>query len=189
MGTSVNHRSPRTTNWRAVDISYTNPDISIQRTVQEIWRASVNDDFGLANHLGDPLVAQCIDILQSARSSTEASQKIGRAIALSGNASLAGDIARRAAIVAFGETDKTQSFIRSVFSEASNYLVSRDIPGFVGLSEKLRTVNDATVFKGAVIDEVVSKVSSVPLPSQKLSDPKIWSTFVSNVVRNLIRDK
>lgn len=189
MGTSVNHRSPRTTNWRSVDISYTNTDITLQRTVQEIWRASLNDNSGLANSLGGPLVAQCIDILQTASSSSEAAQKIGRAIALSGSASLAGDIARRAAVIAYGEVDRTRGFIQSIFSEASNHLISRDIPGFVGLSEKLKTVTDATSFKGAILREVNSNVATIPLPSQRISDPQIWNTFVSNVIRNLTRDK
>jgi hypothetical protein len=94
MGTSMSQRSPSTTNWRAVDTAYQNPDVSIERTVQEIWRASANDNKGLANSLGEKIVAQSIEIVRNAQSSAEAAQQIRRLVAFSGNASLAADIAQ-----------------------------------------------------------------------------------------------
>jgi len=189
MGTSMNQRSPRTTNWRAVEAVYSNPKISIQRIVQEVWRASVNDDSGLANTLGKPIVSRSIDILQIAKSSSEAAEKIRREVALSGDSSLAGDIAQRAAVIAFGEDNKIQSFIRTVFTEASNYLVSRDIPGYVGLTDRLRTVQDVASLKTAILSEVAAKVDSIPQPARNLNDPVTWNSYVTDVVNILTRDK
>jgi len=189
MGTSMNQRSPRTTNWRAVETAYQTPDITVQRTVQEIWRASANDDKGLANNLGTPIIAQCIDVVRNAQSANDAVQQVNRLIAISGQASLAADIAQRAAVLSFGEDDKTRSFVRSVFAEASNYLISRDIPGYVGVGGKLNTVQDATSLKISIMREVASKVDSVPFSSRNISKPKTWNAFVNNIVNILIGGK
>jgi len=187
MGTSVNQRSPKTANWSAVDTAYMHPGVSLQRTVQEIWRASANEpDGGLVNDLGQPIIAQCVEFVKSANSPIEASQKIRRLMVSSGQASLVGDIANRAAIISFGTgEDRINSFVKSLFSEASNYLVSRDIPGFVGLTEKARTVRDVTALKTSIIHEVVSKIATVKMPIGDLSEPSTWKSFVSSITSQL----
>lgn len=189
MGTSTSQRSPSTTNWRAVDAAYQNSEVSIQRTVQEIWRASANDDMGLANSLGNKIVAQCVEIVQNAQSPAEAAQQVRRLVALSGSASLVADIAQRAAVLSFGDKNRVENFVRSVFAEASNYLISRDLPGFVGISGRLKTVQDATSFKSSLLAEVTSHVTAVPRPVENLSDHQAWNGFVENVVRRLIEGK
>jgi hypothetical protein len=187
MGTSVNQRSPRTANWSAVETAYTHLDISLQRTVQEIWRASSNEqDRGLVNDLGQPIIAQCVDIVRNANSPIEAGQKIRRLMVLSNQASLAGDIANRAAVGSFGKGgNPIDAFVVSLFSEASNYLVSRDIPGFVGLTDKVRTVRDVAEFKSSIIQEVVSKVTIVKKPQGDLSNPRTWKTYVDEITAQL----
>ena len=187
MGTSTNQRSPRTPNWKAVEVAYTHPDISIQRTAQEVWRAAANEvDGGLVSGLRSPIVAQCLEVVQTSRSSIEAAQKVRRLLALSGQASLAGEIAQRAVIIAHEiKGDRTNSFVRSLFSEASNYLVSRDLPGLVGLSARVRTVQNATALKSSIVNEVSSNVDAVPKPTGKLSNPKTWQKFVNIVVDHL----
>lgn len=187
MGTSTNQRSPRTPNWKAVEVAYTHPGASIQRTAQEVWRAAANEfDGGLVSSLSSPIVAQCLEVAQTSRSTIDAAQKVRRLLALSGQASLAGEIAQRAVIIAREkEGNRINAFVRSLFSEATNYLVSRDLPGFVGLSDRVRTVQIATVLKSSIINEVSSNVDAVPKPSGKLSNPKTWQKFVNNVVDNL----
>lgn len=187
MGTSVNQRSPRTANWSAVEAAYLHPDISLQRTVQEIWRASANEqDGGLVNDLSKPIIAQCVDIVRNVNSPIEAGQKIRRLMVLSQQASLAGDIANRAAVGSFGTSENPiDSFVSSLFSEASNYLVSRDIPGFVGLTDKVRTVRDVADFKSSIIQEVVSKVAAVKKPEGNLSSPRNWKMYVDEITAQL----
>ena len=187
MGTSTNQRSPRTLNWKAVEVAYTFPDIPIQRTAQEIWRAAANEsDGGLINSLGSPIIAQCLEVVQTSRSAIDTAQKVRRLLALSGQASLAGEIAQRAAVIAHEiKVNRTSAFVQSLFSEASNYLVSRDLPGFVGLADKVRTVQNATALKSSIIKEVSSNVDSVPKPTGKLSSPKTWQKFVNKVVDHL----
>jgi len=187
MGTSTNQRSPRTSNWKAVDVAYTHPGATIQRTAQEIWRAATNEvDGGLVSGLQSPLIAQCLEAVQTSRSATDAAQKVRRLLALSGQASLAGEIAQRAAVIAHEiKGNRTNAFVKSLFSEASNYLISRDLPGYVGLADRVRTVQNATALKTSIINEVSSKVDSVPMPAGKLSSPRTWQKFVNKVVDHL----
>lgn len=191
MGTSTNQRSPRTPNWKAVEVTYTHPGATVQRTAQEIWRAAANEpDGGLISTLSNPIIAQCVDVVQKSQSATDAAQKVRRLLALSGQSSLAGEIAQRASIIAH-ETkgNRTNAFVRSLFSEASNYLVSRDLPGFVGLADKVRTVQNAAVLKSAIMKEVSSNVDTVPKPSGKLSNPRTWQKYIKSVVNHLTGTK
>lgn len=187
MGTSTNQRSPRTPNWKSVEVAYTFPNIPVQRTAQEIWRAATQEpDGGIVSGLRSPVVAQCLEIVQNSRSATDTAQKVKRLLALSGQTSLAGEIAQRAAVIAQqSKENRTNAFVKSLFSEASNYLVSRDLPGFVGTADKVRTVQTATALKTSIIREVSTNVSSVPKPSGKLTSPGNWQKFVNSVVDHL----
>jgi len=182
----MNQRSPKTTSWRSVDAAYLNPDVSIQRTVQELWRASANDEHGLANSLGSKVLAQCVEIINNAQSAVDAAQRVRRLVALSGSSSLAADIAQRAIVLSFTNQNRIENFVRAVFTEASNYLVSRDLPGYVGVGSRLRTVTDIAVFKSSVISEVASHVDSVPYPTGNLGEHQTWNKFVDSVVSRLI---
>ncbi len=187
MGTSTNQRSPRTPNWKSVEVAYTHPGITIQRTAQEIWRAAVNEpNGGLVSGLRSPIIAQCLEVVQTSHSATDAALQVKRLLALSGQASLAGEIAQRAAVITHeSKGNRTNAFVKSLFSEASNYLVSRDLPGYVGSAKRVLTVQDATALKSSIIREVSSNVNSIPKPSGKLSSPRNWQKFVNNVVDHL----
>lgn len=186
MGTSVNQRSPKTPNWQAVGVVYSNPDIPVDRAVEEIWRASSNEATGgIVDSLSAPVVAGCVGIVENAKSSLEAVQRIRQLITSTGKATLAVDIAQRAAILSFGKAENRQDvFVQALFSEASNYLVSRDIPGYVG-SEKLRTVKELIAFKTSVLQSVASSVATVSLPKRNLADPKTWRRVVNQIVDRL----
>jgi hypothetical protein len=69
--------------------------------------------------------------------------------------SLGTEIAKRALVQSFAQDDRSSAFIRSLLSEATAYLVSRDLPSFVGEgTEHLATITDAARFKALVIDSV-----------------------------------
>jgi ABC-type uncharacterized transport system auxiliary subunit len=69
--------------------------------------------------------------------------------------SLGTEIAKRALVQSFAHDDRSSAFIRSLLSEATAYLVSRDLPSFVGEgTEHLATIRDAARFKASVIDSV-----------------------------------
>jgi hypothetical protein len=152
MGTSISQRSPATPSWHAVTAAYNSDVIPIPRIVQELWRAATNQPTGnLAADLGAPIIARCFAIALNAPSREEALFSAGREVALSGQASLAADLAQRAVVLSFrpGE-DRASAFVQSLFSEARSYLVSRDLSGYVGMSERLHTVSDAIAFKNEI---------------------------------------
>lgn len=188
MGTSVSHRSPTTSNWNAVAASYTSGQIPVDRVVKEIWRAATNQPAGdLANDLSKPIISQCLKIALIADNPKQAFRDSSRQIALSGEASLAADLAQRA-VVKSSRTriDRTEAFVQSLFSEAADYLVSRDIPGFVGIGDRLKTVRDAIVFKEKVRNRVAEVVSIIPRPRRLQDDPGNWKKYVETVVSALV---
>lgn len=187
MGTSINQRSPNTPNWRAASTAYTNRSISIERAVQEIWRAATNQPVGdLSRDLGKSIVAECLRIAVDSASREEAIQKANLVVAFSGQASLAADIAQRAVVQSFRTSeDRAGAFTAALFAEAGNYLVSRDLPGYVGHDGRARNVSEAIRFKGEIKRQIAARVAEVPRPPDMVSHG--WEGYVSRVVNQLKR--
>ncbi|MBN1316518.1 MAG: hypothetical protein JXA42_13665 [Anaerolineales bacterium] len=187
MGTSMNQGSPRTPNWRAASIAYISDSIPLERAVQEIWRAAENQPEGnLPEELANPIVAKCLEIAKSAQTHNEASHDSRRAIAISGQASLAADIAQRAVVQSFqSKENREKAFAQALFSEAIDYLVSRDLPGYVGVGGRVKTVSQAIEFKNAIRSQVIRVINEIPQPSGLKSDPSIWRKYVFQVVSHL----
>jgi hypothetical protein len=145
LGTSVNQRSPDTLNWRAVQATYEDASISIERVLQEIWRAASGREFeNISTMLAEPIVFRLRDIALNAKSPIEAAALGGREIAQSKQTSLVADIALRAAVQAATTSNPAQSYSERVFAEASNYLISRDLPSFAA-SAAVREVGIPTI--------------------------------------------
>jgi hypothetical protein len=108
-----------------------------------------------------------------------------RTVVKSDHVSLAADIAQRAAIRSAGDTDnRAMSFAKALFAEASNYLVSRDLPGYIGPAGRARNISEAVQLKGAVRQEVEGIVSRGPQPPTS-GDSSAWSAYVKVVVEQL----
>lgn len=187
MGTSVSQRSPSTPNWRVVEKGYIRDDIPIERITQELWRAAINQPEGnLLRDLSEPIIAQCIQIVERANTRNEALNNIRHEISKSGQVSLATEIAQRAAVQAFLSTeDRTNAFVHSLFSEAGNYLVSRDISGFIGLG-RLSSVSDAIAFKKDVKQRISVMVKEVRPPSRDFTNPGVWKEYSGRIVNHLV---
>ncbi|MDD5368036.1 MAG: hypothetical protein PHQ40_03030 [Anaerolineaceae bacterium] len=186
MGTSVSQRSPSTLNWHIVETGYTKEEIPIDRLTQEIWRAASNQPEGnLFSDLSAPLIARCVHIVESSTNRIEAIQLIRLATVQSGSTSLAVEIAQRAVIPAFQSgVDRTGTFVRSLFTEAGNYLVSRDMPGFIGKG-RVNNVSDAIVFKNDIRRNIAQKVSEVSTPAGNISNATVWKDYVDRIVLHI----
>lgn len=185
MGTSVSQRSPKTTNWGVVDVGYSTEQMPIERLATELWRAATNQGpTDLAVGLASSVVSECLYVALQASSREEAAISTGRAVALSGQASLAADIAQRAAVRSVGmEGDRAMNFARALFSEAGNYLVSRDLPGFIGPAGRAKTVSEAIRLKGEIRAQIDSVVAQGPLPPR--GEGAMWREYVNQVVSRL----
>ena len=185
MGTSVSQGSPSTPNWQAVQATYSSPTVPIERTVKELWRAADSqDEENLARDLRAPIVAECLRITLASSSRAEAIRNVSRAVAFSGESSLAAEIAQRAARSFSDAGSSAGAFAKAVFSEAGDYLASRDLPGFVGLSEKIPKVSDLIALKESIRERIADVVEEVELPEQAYA-AEGWSNYAARVVSTL----
>ncbi len=183
MGTSVNQSSPRTLNWSAAQAGYRDATIPIARVASEVWRAALNQETGnIAQLIAQPIIARLGDVAVRAQSAADVSRETTRAIAQSKQSSLATDIARRAAVQSAGAKDRFATYTERIFAEATAYLVSRDLPGFVG-SGRARTVADSTEFRAAIVSHVADLARAVERPSTM--DARSWAKYVNTVVERL----
>lgn len=184
MGTSVNQPSPNTINWKAAQVTYQDPNAPIERVLREIWRAATSQPEGnLAVLLAEPIVARLRDIVAAGGDASEIGMAATREIALSRQASLAADIAHRAAVQSASAENPAQAYSERLFAEASNYLLSRDLPGFVGNVGRNRTVAQSFEFKRTVLDAATRAVQQVPEP--RSSTPDDWRAYTESVVHFL----
>lgn len=185
MGTSVNQASPRTLSWNVVKAGYRSPAVPVARLVSEVWRAALNQTTdNMAQLLAQPVVARLGELATQARSSTDLARKTSQMLAQSKNSSLAADIARRAAIQSVGSRDRANTFSERVFAEATSYLVSRDLPGFVG-GDRARTVAESLKFRADLAGHVASLAREIGGPRRLDSDT--WARHVQTVIDGLRR--
>lgn len=186
MGTSVSQSSPSTPNWQAAQATYYSPEIHIERTVKELWRAADSEaDENLAKDLQAPIVAECLRITLTSSTRTEAVRNVARMVASSNESSLAAEIARRAAARSFsGAGSSAAAFARAIFSDAGDYLVSRDLPGFVGISEKIPKVSDLMDLKKDIRDRIAEVVEGVDMP-EEANIVEGWSDYADRVIASL----
>lgn len=187
MGTSVSQRSPDTHNWRAVSASYLSDNFTVERINQEIWRAATNQPTGnLPMSMSEPIIAECLATVMDSSSAEEAARNITRLIAVSGETNLASDIARRAAVTSFLEPgNRRTNFIRSLFSEAVDYLVSRDLSGYVGQGDRIRDVSSSIVFKNDIKRVVERIIDENPAQGNIETNVENWKTYIISQITNL----
>jgi hypothetical protein len=157
----------------------------VERVAAEIWRAAGNQPKGnIAELLARPIVATVGELISSARSAAELVQKYAFVVADSKQASLATDIARRAAIQSFGASQPFKAYAERLFSEATSYLVARDLPGFVGIG-RAKDVSQSLDFATQIANHASTVAAAVNLPRQVT--PESWAAHVRNVVDALRR--
>jgi hypothetical protein len=187
LGTSISHHSLSTNSWRAVAATYKSQSITTERVVQEIWRAATNQPSGnLKADLCAPIIARCLEVTLEAKSPTEAYHNTSKMIALSGPSTLATDMAKRAAVNSFLKPENRRlSFAGSLFSEAVNYLIARDLSGYVGRGDRIKNVSDAILFKKSIREQVEAIVSKHAIPSGVEREYDKWKAYVESVVSTL----
>jgi hypothetical protein len=188
MGTSVSHPSPKTRNWEAAQATYKSDDFPVERVLREIWRAATNQESGnLAEQLSAPIINRLREITEKGGTTLEVASAINREIALSRQNSLGVEIARRAALQSINAQNRSQAFNERLFAEASNYLVSRDLSGFVGSEFRNKNVTDSIQFKQAVTNAAIQTVKAVET-SSTVSESN-WGEYTSAVIKQITERK
>jgi hypothetical protein len=76
------------------------------------------------------------------------------------------------------------AFAKAVFADAGDYLASRDLPGFVGISEKVSRVSDLMALKASIRERITEVVEDVELP-EGANVVEGWSDYAARIVDNL----
>lgn len=185
MGTSVSQRSPDTPPWEAAREAYEDPDIPLEAALRHIWRACDSDGQILTDFLSAPAIAELGNIAVRSASVAEALHDATRFIVKERASSLATDIAKRAVAQCAGQPNALARYAQSLFSEATNYLVSRDINGFITPNQRLTTVQDTVRFKSDLMLTSDAIVKQVAFPTT--FDSPTWASYVRDVVTRLKR--
>lgn len=186
MGTSISHPSPTNIpNWDAVALAYDNDAIPIERLVRELWRAAQSEQIAdWHDLLSAPIIATCKDIALQGLTPTQAGSQAAREIVRQRAGSLAGDIAQRAVIQSFSYDDRAQGFVQALFVGVSDYLVSRDVSGYVGATDRTSTAASLIRFKAAIRERVVEVVQQVGRPPAPTANSE-WPSFIAAAVARL----
>jgi hypothetical protein len=182
MGTSSSTPSPRTLSWRAVEAGYRSPNVPVDRLIQEIWRAAQRDG-GWGELLAARAVQRVARIVIEAQSTQEALARASSEIVSTKSSTIATEVAKRAIPLAFREPDRGAAFSRALFAEASNYLVSRDLAGFVGADYRSQTPKDAMTLKDVVRGRVREIVREAGPP--RATSATTWRAYVAEALRRL----
>lgn len=182
MGTSVNQRSPNTGGWRSVATCYSNENVSLDRTALEIWRAAATQDSEISNQLESEVVAKCAAAATQGFSQAQAFEEVERLSGLKQN-NLIGEFAKQALLIKTAGGHSDESFTSVLFRQITNYLVSRDISGYVGPNSRCRTAEDARALKSKLADVVARKVSEIERRGDFQS--RSWSEVCQSVYRQV----
>ena len=184
MGTSVSQASRNSTNWSAVRATYRSEAIPVDQVVREVWRAAQADsDQDWREMLSTPIVASCLNITLESGSASQAVNAAAKEIAYGEGGSIAAELAKRAVVQSFGGANRAQVFSQAVLAEATDYLVSRDLSGYVGTVGRNKSVQDSIAFKDLIRQRVAEVVSRVGPP--RTADAGEWSNYVRLAIRQL----
>lgn len=184
MGTSVSQPSPRTTSWMAVAAGYKHREISPERVATEVWRAASGEP-GFAEALSSRALFDCYNAVRAAKSATEALQAVNRTILDNRNNSVVAEFAKRSVPLAFGKAEPPHVCWRAnLFSQLTEYFVSRDVPGYVGSNGRFESVAELATFKRTVRQCATAVVGSVTADP---ATPKDWAVYVRAVLKKVTK--
>jgi hypothetical protein len=182
MGTSVNQPSPPTTGWTAVAAGYVHNQIPPERVATEIWRAAQSEP-GFVDALASPVLFECYSSMRAATTMVDAIDALNVAVLRSGNNSVVVEFAKRAAPLAFSTTDPAHlSWRTTLFSQLTDYFVSRDAPGYVGPNGRFETVTELATFKKTLKQHVATAIRSLTADPKT---PKQWADFVQTALKKV----
>jgi len=182
MGTSVSQPSPRTTNWSPVHAAYRSKDIPEQRVIKEIWRAFDNEPTPISATLKAEVFYDCYKTIGEAQDMRAAIRQFDALLLEKKHNSIIAEFSKRAIPAAFYTDDRMGSWKASLFVQVTDYIISRDISGFVGEGNRNRTIGDVIKFKDLIAESVSIIVRS---DQGMINSKRDWNTFVERIVRRL----
>ena len=176
-------------NWAAVAAGYVTDAVTLDRLIQEVWRAAQSqEESNWRTLLKTDGVALCLEATEGADAPDQAVSSAARAIVRARQSSLATEVAKRALAQGFlASGGPRRGFAECLFGEVTAYLVSRDLPGYVGERFRNHTVREAVDFKDRITAEVRQRVAGAleerGVPAA--DDRQGWNSFIDFVAARL----
>lgn len=182
MGTSISQPSPRTTNWKPVHAGYQNKFIPENRIINEIWRASENEQQSVSVDLKSETIFDCYSAVKSSKTFEQALQKFNNSLLENKGNSIIAEFAKRVIPAAFESNQPTNSWASRFFAEVTNYIISRDTSGFVGDKCRNKTVSELVQFKKNISEKVSTVISR---EAKTIKNRNEWGAFVDKSISKL----
>lgn len=183
MGTSRNDPSPRTKPWLMATAMLGRKEIDARRLNEQLWRAAADDLGGaLADLFSDPALARASEIASSRYAVQDALAAYDAAVREYRSAGLSIDMGRRALARISAAGGDSQTFASQLFSEATLYYVSRDLPSVVGTAGRVSSASEMIDYKTRLRNTSAEVVNAAGPPPSAASD---WAGYISSVISRL----
>jgi hypothetical protein len=183
MGTSRNDRSPSTPPWRPLQAVLGRKDVDPKRQVRELWLAALAErGERLIGDFSKPAMVDLLRIAAGNPTPQAAIQAFDNIVGERRDAGLALDLARRALVRNAAARGGIEGFASELFSEASGYYASRDLPSFVGAESRVPNASGAIELKNAIKAATQEAVGRVTAPKPEQSS---WNRYVNAVIEQL----
>lgn len=188
MGTSVNQRSPSRGVWAAQQVVLGNTSIPLDRQIIEIWRAAFGDrDYALADELCSTEIVRAARIANSSARPSDAATAFENVLYESDSGSLAVEFARRSLVRAVSQQGGAAFYGADLFAETASYLVSRDLPSYVGAEGRVSSPRAAIDLKNTLNE--MSRSAALRIASTFATDYLTtdagWRAFIVATARAL----
>jgi hypothetical protein len=184
VGTSVSHRSPRTLGWKTASLGYSDRAIPQERVINEMWRASTAQANPIPQRLDSEIVFKCQEAVRRAGSVGQALHNVTTELIRSKQNSIITEIAKRAVPAAFRAENPVREWRNLLMVEMTDYLLSRDISGYVGGSHRNKTVAELIEFKRSVRDKVYRAVANVTIDPSSTAE---WTQYIKATILKLTK--
>jgi hypothetical protein len=179
MGTSSSQPSPRNSNWQAVLTCYETATVPEKRVIKEIWRASENQTEPLSKELKSQTIFKCYQVIQDSNNFRDALKKINDIVIGSNSNSFVVELSKRIVPLAYQTSSPAHAWKSLIFSELTNYVMSRDASGFVSANNRNKTVSELVQYKKEISSKVKEVVDSVKADPKSVAE---WQAFITKSV-------
>ena len=187
MGTSISQASPRTESWEILRKLYVDAEIPVDRVVTELWRADRREEKSICEQLANDAILSIFNIVQESHDASKVMSEIASRAFEWDSPCLSIEIASRAAIQSALTANPREQFIANVFSEAANYIVSRDLAGLVGTGTRNHNIPQGLDFKQQLLTFTHQKAAEYINEHSYPSDLSSWKKMVSGIVYELAK--
>ena len=181
MGTSISQPSPDNTNWKPVKIGYKSKEVPVRRVIEEIWRASENQEKPLSTEINSDIIFKCHQLVAKSDNANDAIKNFTKEIIKTKKNSIVAEFAKRAIPSAYLSENVTKQWRSAFFSELTDYIVSRDTSGYVGDDYRNQSISDLNSFKSEIRSSTNKIIDSIKIEPKTLSQ---WHTFVEKAIGN-----